>query len=75
MPLLRLTQHIENEDNFRIKIAFEDIDGSRQTADVKFPYQFTKDDRVDMRWYLENYLHYPLGSPANALARPILLRD
>ena len=49
MPLLRLTQHIENEDQYRIEIGFEDDDGSRQTADVRFPYQFTKEDCTDMR--------------------------
>ncbi|MBN1449877.1 MAG: CHAT domain-containing protein [Anaerolineales bacterium] len=67
MPLLRLTQHIENEDQYRIEIAFEDDDGSRQTADVKFPYQFTKEDHVDIRWYLEDYLQYPLD-PAPEIA-------
>ena len=69
MPLLRLTQHIEQEDNFRIEIAFEDDDGSRQTADVNFPYQFTKEDRVDMRWYLEDYLQYPLDPAPEIAAR------
>lgn len=67
MPLLRLTQHIENEDQYRIEIAFDDDDGSRQTTDVKFPYQFTKEDRADMRWYLEDYLQYPLD-PAPQIA-------
>jgi tetratricopeptide (TPR) repeat protein len=69
MPLLRLTQHIENEDNYRIEIAFEDDDGSRQTADVKFQYQFTTEDRVDMRWYLEDYLQYPLDPAPKIAAR------
>jgi tetratricopeptide (TPR) repeat protein len=70
MPLLRLTQHIENEDQYRIEIAFEDDDGSRQTADVRFSYQFTKQDRTDMRWYLEDYLQYPLD-PAPQIAHRI----
>ncbi len=69
MPLLRLTQHIEQDDNFRIEIAFEDDDGSRQTAVVKFPYQFTKQDREDMRWYLEDYLQYPLDPAPKIAAR------
>ena len=70
MPLLRLTQRIENEDQYRIEIAFEDDDGPRQTADVKFPYQFTQEDRADLRWYLEDYLQYPLD-PAQKIAERI----
>ena len=73
MPLLRLTQNVEQEDNFRIEIAFEDDDGARQTADVKFPYQFTKEDRADIRWYLEDYLQYPLD-PAPKIAERIETR-
>lgn len=67
MSLLRLTQHIEKEDNYRIEIAFDDDDGSRQTTDVNFKFEFTDQDRADLRWYLEDFLQYPMD-PAPQIA-------
>ena len=69
MSLLRLTQHIEKEDNYRIEIAFED-DGTRETPEARFEFKMTKEDREDMRWYLEDYLQYPLD-PAPKIAERI----
>ncbi len=68
MSLLRLTQHIEKEDNYRIEISFEDDDGSRQTAEALFDFKVTPEDRADLRWYLEDYLQYPLD-PAPQIAK------
>ena len=74
MPLLRLTQHIEKKaDHYRVEIAFEDHDGSRQTADVTFKYEFTDEDRADLRWYLEDFLQYPMD-PAPKIASRIETR-
>ena len=65
MSLLRLTQHVEKEDTYRIEIAFED-GGSRQTAEALFDFKVTPEDRGDLRWYLEDYLQYPLDpAPTN----------
>ncbi|RJP47314.1 MAG: CHAT domain-containing protein [Anaerolineaceae bacterium] len=69
MPLLRLTQKIEKEDTYRIEMAFED-DGSRQTAEALFDFKVTPEDRADLRWYMEDYLQYPLD-PAPEIARRI----
>jgi hypothetical protein len=69
MPLLRLTQHIEQEDKYRIEIAFED-DGTRQTPEARFEFKMTDSDRTDLRWYLEDYLQYPLD-PAPKIAERI----
>jgi hypothetical protein len=49
MPTLRLTQHVEKEDRYRVEIAFEDDDGSRLTADPKFQFELTSTDRADLR--------------------------
>ncbi|MEW6029049.1 MAG: CHAT domain-containing protein [Chloroflexota bacterium] len=70
MPLLRLTQHIVKEDQYRVEIALEDDDGSRQTADATFDFQIADQDRIDLRWYLEDYLQYPFD-PAPKIAERI----
>ncbi|MDI6770223.1 MAG: tetratricopeptide repeat protein [Anaerolineales bacterium] len=69
MSLLRLTQHIEKEDHYRVEIAFEDDDGSRLTADPKFQFELTSADRADLRWYLEDYLQYPMDPAPQIAAR------
>jgi len=69
MSLLRLTQHIEKEDDYRIQIEFEN-DGTRQTAKACFEFKMTNEDRSDLRWYLEDYLQYPL-EPAPKIAERI----
>lgn len=73
MSLLRLTQHIEKEDNYRIEIAFEDDNGKRQTAKSRFEFRMTDQDRTELRWYLEDYLQYPLD-PAPKIAERIEAR-
>jgi len=70
MSLLRLTQHIENEDNYRIEMAFEEDDGTRQTPEARFEFKMTAEDRADLRWYLEDYLQYPMD-PAPQIAKRI----
>ena len=70
MSLLRLTQHIEKEDNYRIEMAFEDDDGTRQAPEARFEFKMTKEEREDLRWYLEDYLQYPLD-PAPQIAERI----
>ena len=67
--LLRLKQHIEKEDDYRIQIEFED-DGTRETPEARFEFKVTDSDRADLRWYLEDYLQYPLD-PAPKIAERI----
>ena len=52
MSLLRLTQHIEKEDDYRIEMAFEGDDGTRETPEARFDFTMTDSDRSDLRWYL-----------------------
>jgi len=70
MSLLRLTQHIEKEDNYRIEMAFEADDGTRQAPEARFEFKVTDQDRADLRWYMEDYLQYPLD-PAPKIAERI----
>ncbi|MFZ5910326.1 MAG: CHAT domain-containing tetratricopeptide repeat protein [Chloroflexota bacterium] len=58
MPLLRLTQHVESKDNYRVEIALEG-DGPRKVATAVFDFALDKTDQRDFRWYLEDYLDTP----------------
>ena len=69
MAILRVTQHIEQEDNYRVHIEFREADGSAQTAEARFAFQLTPSDRADLRWYLEDYLQYPMDPAPEIAAR------
>jgi hypothetical protein len=66
-PTLRLTQHAEGENHYHVEVALEVPGLSRQIADARFPFAFDQQDRADLRWYLEDYLQYPLD-PAPMIA-------
>lgn len=42
-------------------------DGARQVGVARFGWQMEPQDREDIRWYLEDYLQYPIG-PAPTIA-------
>jgi hypothetical protein len=69
MAILRVTQHIEQEDNYRVHVEFREADGSAQTAEARFAFQLTPSDRADLRWYLEDYLQYPMDPAPEIAAR------
>ena len=70
MLILRLTQSAEGPDRHRIEIALEGDGQARQTAVSAFSFALTPQDREDVRWYLEDFLQYPLD-PAPAIAARI----
>ncbi len=68
MPLLRLTQHAETQpDHYRVEVSFEADNKARQAATARFQFQLTPADQADLRWYLEDYLQYPMD-PAPKIA-------
>jgi hypothetical protein len=69
MAILRVTQHIEQEDNYRVHVELRDEDGSAQTVEARFAFQLTPSDRADLRWYLEDYLQYPMDPASEIAAR------
>jgi tetratricopeptide (TPR) repeat protein len=70
MLTLRLTQTALSNDQYNVEAALDD-DGRRQSlATSRFTFTVTAQDREDMRWYLEDYLQYPLD-PAPAIAARI----
>ena len=70
MLTLRLTQFPDGPDQHRVEIALEGGSPTRQTAVSRFPFALSAQDREDLRWYLEDFLQYPLD-PAPAIAARI----
>jgi tetratricopeptide (TPR) repeat protein len=68
MPKLRLTHFADGDDLNRVEIAFED-GPTRRTAVSRFRFALTDQDREDLRWYLEDYLQYPLDPAPKIAAR------
>ncbi|MGA2074532.1 MAG: tetratricopeptide repeat protein [Terriglobia bacterium] len=69
MPNLRLTQFADGNDRYRVEIAFEDEGSPRRTAVSHFAFAVSEKDREDLRWYLEDYLQYPLDPAPKIAAR------
>jgi tetratricopeptide (TPR) repeat protein len=68
MLTLRLTQVAEGSDQHRVELALEG-DGLRQTAISRFKFALSEQDREDVRWYLEDFLQYPLDPAPKIAAR------
>lgn len=68
MFTLRLTQSSVGQDRYRVEAALES-DKPRQTATAEFAFDFTAQDREDLRWYLEDYLLHAAHEPAEIAAR------
>jgi hypothetical protein len=72
-PVLRLTEHAEaTPGRYRVEVVLEGA-GSRQSATSTFDLAISAQDREDLRWYLEDYLLFPLD-PAPQLAARIEAR-
>jgi hypothetical protein len=69
MSLLRLRQFAEGEGRYRVVAEFEN-GGLRRSAESRFEFQFTAQDQEDIRWYLEDFVQYPM-EPAPAIAARI----
>ncbi|MEK7406513.1 MAG: CHAT domain-containing protein, partial [Acidobacteriota bacterium] len=70
MPVLRLTVSAAGGTAYRVEIALEEGGLPRQTAVSTFSFALTDQQQEDLRWYLEDFLVYPL-EPAPAIARRI----
>jgi hypothetical protein len=68
MLTLRLTQVAEGDDRHRVELSLEG-DAPRQTATSRFKFAVSDQDREDLRWYLEDYLQYPLDPAPKIAAR------
>lgn len=70
MPsILRLTQNAESENQYRVEVAFEGDGLPRQIATARFEFKLTAQDQEDLRWYLEDFLQYPLDPAPKIAAR------
>src|ERR1022692_2242250 len=69
MSLLRLRQFADGENRYRVVAEFEN-GGVRRSAESRFELQLSAQDQEDIRWYLEDFLQYPMD-PAPAIAAGI----
>jgi hypothetical protein len=69
MLTLRLTQFTEAEDKYRVEVALEGDGQPRLTATSRFDFKLSPQDHEDLRWYLEDYLQYPLDPAPTIAAR------
>src|SRR5258706_394039 len=66
---LRLTHSSDGPDQHRVEIALEGGSPPRQTAVSRLPFALSAQDREDLRWYLEDFLQYPLDPAPTIAAR------
>jgi hypothetical protein len=66
---LRLTQTALGEDRYRVEIALEGNSTPRRIGTSEFSFKLTAQDQEDIRWYLEDYLQYPLDPAPTIAAR------
>jgi tetratricopeptide (TPR) repeat protein len=70
MPTLRLTQFAESQpDHYRVEVALEGDGLPRQIATARFNFKLSEQDAEDLRWYLEDFLQYPLDPAPTIAAR------
>ncbi|MBZ5617833.1 MAG: CHAT domain-containing protein [Acidobacteriia bacterium] len=69
MPVLRLRQTTEGEHRYKVLLELEE-GGVRREDTRSFTFELTPRDQEDLRWYLEDYLQYPLD-PAPKIAKRI----
>ena len=72
MRVLRLRQTAEGDHRYKILVELED-GALRRTDERSFTFELTPRDQEDLRWYMEDYLQYPL-SPAPVIAQRIETR-
>jgi tetratricopeptide (TPR) repeat protein len=66
MLTVRLTQSDAGDATHRVQVDLQDDEGL-QSAVSQFRFELLDQDREDLRWYLEDYLEYPL-EPTPAIA-------
>jgi tetratricopeptide (TPR) repeat protein len=69
MFLLRLRQASDGNNRYRVTVEL-DRNGARRSAEPRFDFQLSAQDQEDIRWYLEDFLQYPID-PAPAIAARI----
>jgi len=65
MSVLRLRQAADGENRYCVTV---ECDGRK--AEPHFEFKFSEQDQEDIRWYLEDFLQYPM-EPAPAIAERI----
>ena len=64
MPILRLQQSRQGDNHYSVGVTFEG-----RTAQSRFEFVVTDQQREEIRWYLEDFLQYPLDPAPKIAAR------
>jgi len=57
--ILRLTQSPPSQGKYNVRIELLREGEFPQTTDVSFEFNLSLQDQERLRWYFEDYLHYP----------------
>ncbi len=69
MLTLRLTQSPDpRPDHYKVEVTLEG-GGARRSTTVPVAFSMSDQDRADLRWYLEDYLQYPMDPAPERAAR------
>jgi hypothetical protein len=66
---LRLSQNTEGQNKYSTEVTFEDGSLFRRSAKSCFDFGLTAQDQEDLRWYLEDFLQYPIDPAPKIAAR------
>src|SRR5438105_1310731 len=70
VPTLRITQTGIGAGRYRANITLRDDAPGEHAAEVEFPFTLSPEDRERIRWYLEDFLQFPMD-PAPAIAQGV----
>jgi hypothetical protein len=66
--VLRLTQTLAGTGRYQVEVALEG-EGTRRATTVQVPFALGVRDQERVRWYLEDYAHYPADPAPQVAAR------
>lgn len=68
--ILRLTQSLQSEGKYQVRIELVKEGEYPQTADTSFNFSLSQQDQQRLRWYFEDYLQYQ-QEPAPTIAQQV----
>lgn len=68
MHTLRISQHAKDHDGY-YQVELDLRDGQTAPVSSRFKFELSDDDQSDLRWYLEDFLQYPLDPAPTIAAR------
>ncbi len=67
--VLRLAQSLDSEGKYRVELTYNGPGDPLPPAVSHFPFDLSKEEREDLRWYFEDYLQHPIDPTPKIAAR------